>query len=60
MKQKKLVISVLNENGDVVFSKDPASVEHVHAAIALYAETCSKIVLDFPAVEIPSDIANNN
>lgn len=60
MKQKKLVISVLNENGDVVFSKDPASVEHVHAAIALYAEICSKIVLDFPSIEIPAPTPNNN
>lgn len=38
MEQKKLVITVYNENGEVVFSKDPAIPQNVPAVLSLFDE----------------------
>lgn len=51
MKQKKMVISVYDADGNVVFSKDNAVMEHIGASVMLYAEDCAKIVLDFVDVQ---------
>lgn len=59
MKQKKLVISVFDESGNVVFQKDGAVMEHVHASVALYADTCSKIILEFPVIDVQPKPADN-
>lgn len=45
MKQRKLVISVENENGQVVFSKDPAHPDHVAPTLALYSEVGNTITI---------------
>lgn len=45
MKQKKLVITVYDSNGEVIFSKDPAVPDHVASVLALYAEIGNEICI---------------
>lgn len=38
MEQKKLVITVYDEQGELIFSKDPAIPQNVNAVLSLYDE----------------------
>lgn len=45
MKQKKLVITVYDSNGEVIFSKDPAVPDHVASVLSLYGEIGNEICI---------------
>lgn len=58
MKQTKLVISVYDKNGELVFSQDPASIDNVRSCIDLWHEDGTEICLAFREVvadEVPTN-----
>ena len=52
MKQKKLVLTVINSAGVVIIEKNPASFEHVQSALMMYDEIGTTIKLQVCEVEI--------
>ena len=52
MKQKKLVLTVVNSEGNEIIEKDPASLEHVQSSLMLYDEVGTKFELEICEVEI--------
>lgn len=53
MNQMKLVITVYNGDGEVIFSKDPAVPQDVNACINLFAEVGNEIDIAIREFEIP-------
>ena len=52
MKQKKLVLTVVNSQGSTIIEKNPASLEHVQSSLMLYDEVGTKFELEICEVEI--------
>lgn len=52
MKQKKLVLTVVNSEGSKIIEKNPASLEHVQSSLMLYDEVGTKFELEICEVEI--------
>lgn len=49
--QKKLVLTVYNADGEVIFSKDPASFEHVQSSLIMFDEVGTEIYLAIRPIE---------
>lgn len=58
MKQRKLILTVKDSNGDVVFQKDPAHPDHVPATLALFGEPGHSITIDVVEFDVASGIDN--
>ena len=58
MKQLKLVLTVNDSEGKVIFSKDPATPQDFSAALGLFASSGNKITADI--VELDIEIPQNN
>lgn len=57
MKQVKLVVTVYDKDGNVVFSQDPANVQNVQSCIDLWHEAGTEICLAFREIDVSE---NNN
>lgn len=53
MKQVKLVVTVYDKDGNVVFSQDPANVQNVQSCIDLWHEAGTEICLAFREIDVP-------
>ncbi len=53
MKQVKLVVTVYDKDGNVVFSQDPANVQNVQSCIDLWHAPGTEICLAFREVDVP-------
>lgn len=53
MKQKKIVLTVYSPDGEVQFSKDPASPQDVMSALSLFDEIGNEITLAIREFEVP-------
>lgn len=51
--QKKLVVTVYKNDDEVVFCQDPASFDHVRAALTLFTEIGTEIYLSIRPVLDP-------
>lgn len=54
MKQVKLVVTVYDKDGNVVFSQDPANVQNVQSCIDLWHEAGTEICLAFREIDLPT------
>lgn len=52
--KKKIVLTVYDPNGDVQFSKDPASGNDVMSALTLYDEVGTEICIAVREFEVPN------
>lgn len=59
MKQMKLVITVYNGDGEVIFSKDPAIPQDVNSCIALFGEVGNEIDIAIREFEIKPVTSNS-
>jgi len=59
MKQVKLVITVYDKDGEVVFSQDPANMQNVNSCVDLWHEPGTEICLAFREVDVPK-VDNSN
>lgn len=57
MKQKVLKIEVLDNQGHVLFQKDPAVPDHVIPTLALFGDVGNKVTIEFYEfqVELPAE-----
>lgn len=53
MKQKKLVLTVYSPDGEVQFSKDPASAQDVMSALTLFDEIGNEVCIAIREFEVP-------
>lgn len=51
MKQAKLVVTVYDADGEVVFSKDPADMQTVASCVSLWHDAGTEIYLAFREIE---------
>lgn len=58
MKQTKLVITVYDKDGNVVFCQDPATIANVQSCIDLWHEVGNEISLAFREIDVPSNTVN--
>ena len=60
MKQTKLVVTVYDKDGNLVFCQDPATFDNVRSCVDLWHEVGNEIYLAFREVELSISKSNEH